>query len=140
VVGVVASLAHPGGNVTGLSAFATELAGKRVELLKEARPSIARVGFLQNMGNPASPPQWQSCRRGGLAENPDSPLSHHSSWQPTALRVPPHSKPSAFDVAPTPPVPSRLKLEVENGPNPIGTNSPTARGWEKPVRCGNLFP
>src|SRR5256714_1078883 len=59
-VGVVASLAHPGGNVTGLSAFATELAGKRVELLKEARPSIARVGFLQNMGNPASPPQWEA--------------------------------------------------------------------------------
>jgi putative ABC transport system substrate-binding protein len=59
-VGVVASLAHPGGNVTGLSAFATELAGKRVELLKEARPSIVRVGFLQNMGNPASPPQWEA--------------------------------------------------------------------------------
>src|SRR5438067_2255545 len=59
-VGIVASLAHPGGNVTGLSAFATELAGKRVELLKEARPSIARVGFLQNMGNPASPPQWEA--------------------------------------------------------------------------------
>src|SRR3982074_2092980 len=59
-VGVVASLAHPGGNVTGLSAFATELAGKRVELLKEARPSIARVGFLQNMGNPAPPPQWEA--------------------------------------------------------------------------------
>jgi putative ABC transport system substrate-binding protein len=59
-VGVVASLAHPGGNVTGLSAFATELAGKRVELLKEARPSIVRVGFLQDMGNPASPPQWEA--------------------------------------------------------------------------------
>ena len=58
--GFVGSLAHPGGNVTGLSAFATELAGKRVELLKEARPSIARVGFLQNMGNPASPPQWEA--------------------------------------------------------------------------------
>src|SRR3954447_371412 len=59
-IGVVASLARPGGNVTGLSAFATELAGKRVELLKEARPPIARVGFLQNMGNPASPPQWEA--------------------------------------------------------------------------------
>ena len=59
-VGVVASLAHPGGNVTGLSSFATELAGKRVELLKEARPSIVRVGFLQDMGNPASPPQWEA--------------------------------------------------------------------------------
>jgi putative tryptophan/tyrosine transport system substrate-binding protein len=59
-VGVVASLARPGGNVTGLSAYVTELAGKRVELLKEARPSIARIGFLQNMSNPVSPPQWHA--------------------------------------------------------------------------------
>src|SRR5207248_5875270 len=59
-VGVVTRLARPGGNVTGLSAFVTELAGKRVELLKEARPSIVRVGFLQDMGNPASPPQWEA--------------------------------------------------------------------------------
>ena len=59
-VGVVASLARPGGNVTGFSAYVTELAGKRVELLKEARPSIARIGFLQNMSNPASPPQWEA--------------------------------------------------------------------------------
>jgi putative ABC transport system substrate-binding protein len=59
-VGVVASLAHPGGNITGLSAFVTELAGKRVELLKTAGPSIARVGFLQDMGNPVSPPQWEA--------------------------------------------------------------------------------
>src|SRR5438105_822223 len=58
-VGVVASLAHPGGNVTGFSAFVTELSGKRVELLKETLPSITRVGFLQNMGNPVSLPQWQ---------------------------------------------------------------------------------
>jgi len=66
-IGVVASLARPGGNVTGLSAFATELAGKRVELLKEARPSIARVGFLQNMGNPASPLQWEAVQAAAKA-------------------------------------------------------------------------
>jgi putative ABC transport system substrate-binding protein len=59
-VGVVASLAHPGGNVTGLSAFVTELSGKRIELLKETFPSVARVGLLQNMGNPVSPPQWEA--------------------------------------------------------------------------------
>jgi putative ABC transport system substrate-binding protein len=59
-VGVVANLAHPGGNITGLSAFVTELAGKRVELLKAAGPAIARVGFLQDMGNPVSPPQWEA--------------------------------------------------------------------------------
>jgi putative tryptophan/tyrosine transport system substrate-binding protein len=58
-VGVVA-IAQPGGNVTGFSAFVTELSGKRVELLKETFPSIARVGFLLNMGNPVSPPQWEA--------------------------------------------------------------------------------
>lgn len=59
-VGVVASLAQPGGNVTGFSAFVTELSGKRVELLKETFPSIASIGFLLNMGNPVSPPQWEA--------------------------------------------------------------------------------
>src|SRR5262250_2216195 len=59
-VGVVASLARPGGNVTGLSAFVTELSGKRIELLKESFPSILRLGFMQNMGNPVSPPQWEA--------------------------------------------------------------------------------
>jgi putative ABC transport system substrate-binding protein len=66
-VGVVASLAHPGGNVTGLSAFVTELAGKRVELLKEAFPSITRIGFMQNMGNPVSPPQWAATQAAARA-------------------------------------------------------------------------
>jgi putative tryptophan/tyrosine transport system substrate-binding protein len=57
-VGVVASLARPGGNITGFSSFVNELAGKRIELLKQAFPSIGRVAFLQNIGNPVSPPQW----------------------------------------------------------------------------------
>jgi putative ABC transport system substrate-binding protein len=61
-VGVVASLAHPGGNVTGLSAFVTELSGKRIELLKEALPSLSAVGFLNNLGNPVAPPQWEATR------------------------------------------------------------------------------
>src|SRR6476469_2893712 len=59
-VGVVASLARPGGNVTGLSAYVTELAGKRVELLRGAFPRLQRIGFMQNMGNPVSPPQWEA--------------------------------------------------------------------------------
>jgi putative ABC transport system substrate-binding protein len=61
-VGVVASLARPGGNITGLSAFVTELSGKRVELLKETFPSIAQIGFLQNMGNPVSAAQWDAAQ------------------------------------------------------------------------------
>jgi putative ABC transport system substrate-binding protein len=58
-LGIVANLARPGGNVTGLSAFATELSGKRVELLREMLPGIKRIAALLNMGNPLFPPQWK---------------------------------------------------------------------------------
>src|SRR5262249_19722571 len=44
--GLVASLARPGGNVTGLSGLATELNTKRLEILKDAIPKLARVGLL----------------------------------------------------------------------------------------------
>jgi putative ABC transport system substrate-binding protein len=46
--GFVASLARPGGNVTGLSSITAELGGKRLELLKEAVPGLTRVAFLWN--------------------------------------------------------------------------------------------
>ena len=46
--GLVISLQRPGGNVTGLSMMTPELAGKRLQLLKEAIPSLARVGVLRN--------------------------------------------------------------------------------------------
>ena len=62
-VGVVESLAHPGGNVTGFSAFVTELAGKRVELAKEIFPGSLRVALLNNMSNAVIPPQWEETKK-----------------------------------------------------------------------------
>jgi putative ABC transport system substrate-binding protein len=62
-MGVVASLARPGGNVTGLSAFVTELAGKRVELVQELRPGHSIAAFFHNMGNPVVPPQWEETKK-----------------------------------------------------------------------------
>ena len=50
--GFVASLARPGGNVTGLSMLVTELSGKRLELLKETLPNLWRVAFLWNPTQP----------------------------------------------------------------------------------------
>jgi putative ABC transport system substrate-binding protein len=50
--GLVLSLAHPGGNVTGLSLMAPDLGGKRLELLKELLPDISRVAVLWNAANP----------------------------------------------------------------------------------------
>lgn len=50
--GLVASLAHPGGNVTGLSSEQTDLAGYRLQLLHEIIPSVRRVALLGNIGSP----------------------------------------------------------------------------------------
>jgi putative ABC transport system substrate-binding protein len=57
--GIVASLARPGGNVTGLSSGITESFPKRVELLRELLPGLKRIAAVLNMGNPAVPPQWR---------------------------------------------------------------------------------
>ena len=53
-LGLVASLAHPGGNVTGINNFATELVAKRLELLREMVPAATRVAVLVSPSNAAS--------------------------------------------------------------------------------------
>ena len=62
--GFVASLARPGGNITGLSSLAPELSGKRVELLKEIIPKLSRVAVL---GNSAQPGNAQALKEMELA-------------------------------------------------------------------------
>ncbi|MBI2002615.1 MAG: ABC transporter substrate-binding protein [candidate division NC10 bacterium] len=52
-MGLVASLARPGGNLTGLSCFAPELSGKLLEVVKETIPRVNRVGLLSNPVNPS---------------------------------------------------------------------------------------
>ena len=51
---LVTSLSRPGGNITGLSTVATDLAGKRVELLRDAVPGGQRLAILANASNPLS--------------------------------------------------------------------------------------
>jgi ABC-type uncharacterized transport system substrate-binding protein len=50
-LGIVADLAHPGGNITGLTSINAELSGKRLELLKEVVPRLSRVALLWSPGN-----------------------------------------------------------------------------------------
>jgi putative tryptophan/tyrosine transport system substrate-binding protein len=52
--GLVASLARPGGNVTGFSLQVTDLAGKRLELLREIVPTLRRLGILADIVNPGA--------------------------------------------------------------------------------------
>jgi putative ABC transport system substrate-binding protein len=52
--GLVTSLARPGGNITGVTIMNEELAGKRLELLKETNPKVSRLGVLWNSANPGA--------------------------------------------------------------------------------------
>ena len=62
-VGLVASLAQPGGNITGVSNLAPELGVKRLELLKELVPQLARVAVLGDPSSPSHALQWQEMER-----------------------------------------------------------------------------
>jgi putative ABC transport system substrate-binding protein len=53
--GLVANLARPGGNITGLASIAPELVGKQLEMLKEVVPKVSRVAVLQNRSNQTYP-------------------------------------------------------------------------------------
>jgi putative ABC transport system substrate-binding protein len=55
--GLVASLARPGGNITGLSDFNSDIITKRLELIKEVIPTVSRIAVLSNPANPTNPPQ-----------------------------------------------------------------------------------
>jgi putative ABC transport system substrate-binding protein len=57
--GIVASFARPGGNATGLTILTEELTGKRLELLKEAVPTVTRIAFLSDITNPTQPLEWK---------------------------------------------------------------------------------
>jgi putative ABC transport system substrate-binding protein len=61
--GVVASIARPGGNITGQSFFDPEVRSKRIELLKELMPRLTQVAVLLSADNPASIPELQAIER-----------------------------------------------------------------------------
>ena len=61
-IGLIASLARPGGNITGMSDFNVEVVTKRFELLKEVVPSASRIAVLSNPANSTNPIQLQQIR------------------------------------------------------------------------------
>jgi len=65
--GLVASLARPGGNITGLSNMAPDVTGKLLEILKQLVPNASRVAVLWNPGNPGNAPQLRAAEAAGQA-------------------------------------------------------------------------
>ena len=88
--GVVASLARPGGNITGVSAIVTEIYSKRVELLRELAPRVSRIAAILNMSNPSIPPAWKEIERAAQSLGIQAQLSTCESrtiWgQPSMAR------------------------------------------------------
>jgi putative tryptophan/tyrosine transport system substrate-binding protein len=66
-IGLVASLARPGGNLTGINIFVVELAAKRLELLRELVPGATRVAVLVNPADPVTANQLKSVQAAALA-------------------------------------------------------------------------
>ena len=67
--GFVASLARPGGNITGFSGLSEELSRKWVELLREAVPKVSRIAVLTVSQTPAAQTQWREIQRAAQASN-----------------------------------------------------------------------
>jgi ABC-type uncharacterized transport system substrate-binding protein len=61
--GFVASLAQPGGNITGLSSMSPDLLGKQLELLTQMVPTASRIAFLMDLANPANSLQLREVQR-----------------------------------------------------------------------------
>ena len=84
--GLVASLARPGGNTTGLTLDAEELAGKQLQLLKEAVPKLSRVAVLRNtntLGDDAAKRQIEAAARALKLAVKDFSVSHAKDLAPT---------------------------------------------------------
>ena len=64
-LGLIASEAHPGGNVTGIAPYVAGLPAKQMELAREVVPGAAKVGVLANLDDPKAPPQWQELEVAG---------------------------------------------------------------------------
>jgi putative ABC transport system substrate-binding protein len=64
--GLVKSLAHPGGNITGVANFAEALASKQLDLMRELLPRLTRVAVLINITNPLHVPQWHEIQAAAI--------------------------------------------------------------------------
>jgi ABC-type uncharacterized transport system substrate-binding protein len=83
--GLVKSLSHPGGNVTGLTNYAEELASKQIDLMRDLIPRLSRLAVLVNIGNPLHMPQWRDTQ--AAAEKVAVALSRFDVRSPTELET-----------------------------------------------------
>ena len=135
--GLVASLARPGGNITGLSIQSTDLAGKQLELLREVVPGLRRLAIMANSVIP--PPCWRWAR---FRQRPARSASRPSTSEIRELRIsrPPSRCSRAvrthFMSVPTH---SCSPTEFESTPWRSAARLPTMHGFREYVEAGGLM-
>ena len=89
--GLVSSLSRPGSNITGLSLQQTDIASKRLELLREAVPAVSRLAVLVNIGNPAAVLEMAEVRTAARKLQLDvvpMEIQHAEDIQPAFVELP----------------------------------------------------
>jgi putative ABC transport system substrate-binding protein len=135
--GLVASLARPGGNVTGLSTQQTDSAGKRIEILREILPSLRTVAILANIANPNSMLEMSEAHAAVLALSLDvvkSEIRRAEDIAPVfeALK----GRADAVYVCPDPLLnANRIRINTVA----LGLRLPTMHGFREYVESGGLM-
>ncbi len=138
--GFVASLAHPGGNITGLTNLGPDLSGKRLELLKEVLPQTSRVTILLSPGNPLHafllkemqvPAAALGMKLLSLELRGRSPKQVEEAF--VTLK---NSHPDALMVLPTPSTSLSMKRIVDLA---VKNRLPTTYHWKEYVEAGGLM-
>jgi len=114
--GLVASLARPGGNVTGIAGVGGELAAKCVEMLREMLPAAHRIAALVNVPDPFSKPFLEQIRRSGAASGTaiDPVMIHSPDELEAAFAAMEHNRPDAAIVQPSLPTRRVAALAVQH--------------------------
>ncbi len=114
-VGLVESLARPGGNVTGNAGVGAELAGKCVELIQDMLPSARRVAVLANAPDPFSKPFLEQVRLGGAATGTtiDAIMIHNAEELDAAFPAMEKEPPDAIIVQPSLPTKRATDLALK---------------------------
>jgi putative ABC transport system substrate-binding protein len=135
--GDVASLAHPGGNVTGFSQAHPDLSGKQLQLLKELVPEIRRIAVLWNATVPAKDDDWRALRPAAQAEG--IALQSRELRSQTdlagALASIKKDRPDALLILGDPLL---FTLRKEIADFAIGQRLPTMYPWQSGVSAGGL--
>jgi putative ABC transport system substrate-binding protein len=135
--GLVASLARPGGNVTGLSMQSPDLAGKRIEMLREILPGLRTVAILANIGNPISMLEMKETHAAARTIGLDvvtSEIRRAEDVAPVFEALKGHA--DALYVCPDPLLNSnRIRINILA----VGARLPTMHGFREFVEAGGLM-